>query len=140
MENKINAYALAEAWQQILSEADQKRKLNADLFKETFTQTFQLLKGCAKETRVEKELIPLIISAHAFSIADREQAEAQCSAAGVLTERMLHRCLMDREAVGIPEGAHLYLLEERKEIYLDFDEVHVALETLTALMHRRELL
>lgn len=140
MENRIDAAALAASWQQLTSGVKIKRRLDAELFKETFSQTFRLLKGYAKETAVEKEQIPLIINAYTFSVTDREQAEAQCNAACVLTERMIHRCLMDRSITEIPNGAAVYILEERKEIWLDFNDVSRALETLTALLHTRELM
>ena len=140
MENKMDIVALRQQWQQLLTEVENKRRLNDELFKDVFAQTYQLLKTCPEDTKLEKAYLPLIIAAHNFSIADREQAEAKCAAASVLTERMLHRCLMDPEAVGIPQGTTVYVLEERKDLYLDFNDVNLAMEKLTALMHTRELL
>lgn len=140
MENKIDAAALTESWKQLASGINIKRRLDVALFKETFSQTFRLLREYGKETQVEKAHIPLIVEACTFSVTDREQAEAQCNAACVLTERMIHRCLMDKSVTEIPEGVAVYILEERREIYLDFNDVSVALDTLTALMHTRELM
>lgn len=140
MEHIVDGNALAKQWQLLNLDMQKKARLNAELFQETFAKTFDLLKGYALEAQVAKEHLPLIISAHAFSMAQRENGEAQCNAACVLTERMLHRCLLDREIAVVPEGAYVYLLEARKELYLDFNDVHVALETLTALMHDRELM
>ena len=140
MDNKIDIMVLCQQWQQLLMEVENKRRLNAELFKETFSQTYHLLKGYAEDTKLEKAHLPLIIAAHNFCVADREQAEAQCAAASVLTERMIHRCLMDPEVVGIPQGATVYVLEERKDIYLDFHDANLSLEKLSALMHTRELL
>ena len=132
MENKKELQELIEGWEKLYTELRKNKKINFELFENTFSKTYKTLLQCANEEKIQKDYIALIVNAYLFTEAGIKEMDLQYRAALVLTERMLNSCVMSNCPVQ-PEGAMVYVLESHKEVYINFGDVITSLDTLTKL-------
>lgn len=118
-----NVRELAQAWRSLHLSVVVENKMSYDEFSKTFSETYSLLKGFTEENHIDKEYVELIANAYCFSNLPSAKYENKIGAAFVLTERMLKYCTMDSNACASAEGVTVYFMEDRKDIFLDFNNV-----------------
>ena len=127
MENEnvqqVNVRELAQAWKALHLSVVVENKMSYEVFSKTFTETYNLLKSFTGEKYVDKDCIELIANAYCFSNLPGTKYENKIGAAFVLTERMLKYCTMDSNACAAAEGVTVYFMEERKDVFLNFNNV-----------------
>ena len=135
MENQVinnNYVRIAHAWIDLKTTLLNSNKLDLDLFKETFTETFELLCQCRQQPEIDKRWMPIIINAYHFANTKCVGVDYTLQSATVLTERMLKFCVLSE---GMPNetvaGMTMYILETRQEIYLDFTNPVAAIGELS---------
>ena len=93
-----------------------------------------MLKGFTEENHIDKEYVELIANAYCFSNLPSAKYENKIGAAFVLTERMLKYCTMDSNACASAEGVTVYFMEDRKDVFLDFNNVdHSIAEVMSVI-------
>lgn len=118
-----NVRELAQAWRSLHLSVVVENKMSYDEFSKTFSETYSLLKGFTEENHIDKEYVELIANAYCFSNLPSAKYENKIGAAFVLTERMLKYCTMDSNACASAEGVTVYFMEDRKDVFLDFNNV-----------------
>lgn len=117
---KMEALELTRKWKTLNFEMKKNKKVDLSLFCDVFSQTYGLLSRCATENSVHKECVGLIAAAYLFANADSNELDSECLATLVLTERMLTDCAF-RTYPTVPEGSEIYILEARRDVYVDFN-------------------
>lgn len=138
MENQEWAIdTLVEQWKTLKAHLQEKDGLDYPLFQQTFAQTYQVLSACKKETVLDKQIMPLIVSAYSFIYTGISSADFTSQAAFVLTERMLQCCVLtvDTREPQV-HGVNLYIVEAFREIYLDFIDVEKTLQRLSQVIEK----
>lgn len=127
MENEsiqqVSVRELAQEWKNLHLSVVSDNKMSYEVFSKTFSETYNLLKGCVNGNVIDKEYIELIANAYCFSNLPAAKYENKIGAAFVLTERMLKYCTMDSNACASDNGVTVYFMEERKDVFLDFNNV-----------------
>lgn len=135
MEARTNS-ALAQAWKSLQADLQYHDKLDYDTFKSLFTETYGVLSQCAVDAKIGREYFGVIINASSFASTKLKTTDDTATAALVLTERMLQRCVLDTDTTAPCTGAKVYILEEREEIYLDFRDVDQSFRTLQEVLKK----
>ncbi len=117
---KMEVLELARSWKTLAFEMKRDKKVDLSVFCDVFTQTYELLSRCATENSVNKEYVAIIAEAFLFANADSNELSSKCVATLVLTERMLTDCAF-RTHPTLPEGSEIYMLEARRDVYVDFN-------------------
>lgn len=120
---QVNVRELAQEWKNLHAGVVVSNKMSYDDFSKVFSQTYNLLKDFTQEKQIGKEYIELIANAYCFSNLPSVKYENKIGAAFVLTERMLKYCTMDSNACASDEGVTVYFMEERKDVFLNFNDV-----------------
>lgn len=129
-----NVRELAQAWRSLHLSVVVENKMSYDEFSKTFSETYSLLKGFTEENHIDKEYVELIANAYCFSNLPSAKYENKIGAAFVLTERMLKYCTMDSNACASAEGVTVYFMEDRKDVFLDFNNVdHSIAEVMSVI-------
>ena len=126
---KMEAMELVRNWRALAFEMKKEKKVDLAVFCDVFTQTYEMLSRCATENTVNKEFVSVIAEAYVFANADSNELSSKCLATLVLTERMLTDCAF-RTYPTLPEGAEVYLLEARRDVYVSFQEPGESVGTL----------
>ncbi len=124
------AQNLKQAWRELVVEAQKSKKIKFEIFNSTFSQTYSLLSKHLTENSLDKKYIELIAEAYLFANTKDETLDHMCLAAFVLTERMLAHCAFGNAAT-VGEPATIYIMEARREILLDFNDVNESISRLT---------
>ena len=133
-ELRIEIQELIKSWRKLQSEAVAQNKMSYENFVKTFSDTYNHLKGYARETKVDKEYIALIAHAYNFAHATTTRFDDRICAAFVLTERMLQYCVMGDVSAESPERVSVYALEERREVYINLEDVDYSMNELGSVM------
>ena len=124
-EHLYKAKHMADQWKQLCKNFD------TALFLQTFKGSFEVLRLVSSEFLVDKRLMPMIVAAYTFSKTEPDTDDPARAAAMVMTERMLHLCVTcTTPSIEPIDGTLLYSLETQEELYLDFINPEVALQTL----------
>lgn len=134
MEKKVltdNMEKLVSGWVDLRLDLQNKGKLDYDLFEKLFTGTYELLNQHRSAPSVDKKYMKLIINAYNFAASKVAIANYMPQAAAVLTERMLHYCVLSEQASSAPDDSvYVYDLENLQEIRIDFRDVSKSLNNL----------
>ena len=132
-ESKIKlALQLANDWNDLRNEINKNHKINFEDFEKTFTETYNLLSESSGEATIDKRLIALIVNAYLFANCQNPESDFLCAAFFSLTERMLSCCVLEASEEPV-EGTTVYIFETRKEVYINFSNVKVAINKLVNL-------
>lgn len=127
MENEniqqVSVRELAQEWKNLHLSVVAENKMSYDDFSRVFSQTYNLLKSFIGENHIDKEYVELVANAYCFSNLPSVKYENKIGAAFVLTERMLKYCTMDINACASDDGVTVYFMEERKDVFLNFNNV-----------------
>ena len=131
---EIDLQELTLGWERLRIELIRAKKFNMDTFRKYFLDTYQLLKNDKEEEKIDKSHVGLIVNASLFANSDTKDLDARFRAALVLTERLIHCCIIDPNSRSA-EGTYVYALEVRKEIFIRFDAIDEALEKLEKMLN-----
>ena len=112
--------SILQGWEKLLIELNRAKRFQIDTFRKYFLDTYQVLKKDLEEAKIEKSHVPLVAKAFLFANAECKDVDARFRAALVLTERMLTDCAF-RTYPTVPEGSEIYILEARRDVYVDFN-------------------
>ncbi len=126
-EKKLCFKELVCGWEALNIALKNYNKIDLEIFGKTFTQTYLFFKEYSDKDKIKREHIDLIISAALFANADNKDIDFYCRAALVLTDRMLNAVINNACE---SDKAVVYILEARKEIYLDFNDVNASVKKL----------
>ena len=129
---------LSEDWNQLRLEIINRKKIDYDTFKKVFLNTYRVMEEVIEKEQIDREYLGLILSAHNFANLQVDTCSDTSYAALVLTERMLQCCaLHDEQKKSAGTGvSYLYILEERKEVKIEFNNVDQSISTLTDIIKR----
>lgn len=129
---------LSESWNQLRIEMINRKKIEYDVFKKIFANTYNVMKEVVSKEQIDREYLGLILSAHNFANLQVDTKSDTSYAALVLTERMLQYCALDgNQKDSLHTGvSYLYILEERREVKIDFNNVDQSISTLTDILKR----
>ena len=133
---KMEARELARSWKNLDFELKKRKNIDLSAFVDVFSQTYDLLSQCATETVIKKEYISVIAEAYVFANADSNELDSKCLAILVLTERMLTDCAF-RTYPTVPKGSEIYILEARRDVYVNYDYPAEAVEILEKAFDER---
>ncbi len=132
-ENKFEFEQLSNNWMSLYREFKKTKKINFDVFNETFSKTYHLFVQQVAEPHIEKKYLSIIVNASLFAHIDiSDNVESRYKAALVLTERMLNIIMTNRFTSSSNEDV-IYILELRQEIYINFDNITESIDTLAKL-------
>lgn len=124
----ILAEKLKESWRELSADVQKNKKISIEMFDSTFSQTYALLAKHLAENSLDKRFIELIAEAYLFANIKDEAVDYTCLAAFVLTERMLTYCAFGNTN---SDPSVIYIVETRRAIRLDFNDVGESLSKLT---------
>ena len=140
MENQdlININTLCEKWNKLRGVLVSGNKVDYEFFKSTFNETVTILKNCYDDDSISKVYFELIICAYRFVHTDSLVVDAFSQATVVMTERMLHHFVLDSEKNSNEprDGVFVYVLEERKQMYVDFNNIDESVRELQRVIER----
>ena len=120
---------LKQAWRDLAIEVQKNRKIKFEMFDSTFSQTYSLLSKYLTESSLDKNYIELVAEAYLFANIKDETLDHMCLATFVLTERMLAYCAFGN-ATTLVEPSTIYIVEARRDILLDFNDVNKSISKL----------
>ena len=120
---------LAQQWRALTEDVKKNKKIKVDIFDEVFTKTYSTLAMLASEKSIDKCYVEMIAEAYLFANIKDETLDYNCLAAFVLTERMLTYCAFNSSA-DLDKPSSIYIVEARKEILLDFNDVGESISKL----------
>ena len=130
MENAtVDTKLLASEWERLTFDLNLKGRLDFEVFKKTFAETFNLLRPYTVSDVIKKEYMDVIVKAYAVVTCEAEIANCYPQAAAILTERMLHHCVVNTAAADA-SGINIYLVESKKEVYINFEDIDYSIEVL----------
>ncbi len=135
--NEINVKTLETGWTTLTATLRNKSVLDYQLFKELFTQTFELLKECRTGNTIAKVHMKLIINAYNFIGTPNTSIDFMPKAAFVLTERMLNYCLLEEGSKTEKNGVYIYIMEGYQDFYLDFDDIDTSMNKLSLFFDKK---
>lgn len=121
-ENIISVENLTQSWRELGIAVKNNKKFKLEMFEETFSETYALLLKSLAENSLDKKIAELVAEAYLFAHINEASLDCTCLAAFVLTERMLDYCAF-RSRPSADEVSAIYIIEARKEIKLDFNNV-----------------
>ncbi len=134
MENAVMLVEnLTQAWRGLVAEVQKNKKIKFEMFNSTFSQTYSLLAKHSTENSFDRKCIALIAEAYLFANIKDETLDHTCVAAFVLTERMLAYCVFGN-ASALTEPSTIYVVEARRDIPLDFNDVDESISKLTKVL------
>ena len=120
MEEKIISVGeLTQCWRNLSNVVKNGCKFKLEQFEEAFTATYELLVKNAEESKLDRGIAELVSEAYLFAKMNGDSVDNGCLAALILTERMLDSCAFSIRSAECG-SASIYIIEERKEVYLDF--------------------
>ncbi len=126
-------------WELLQSNRKKTGKIAIDEFKEVFSATYALLDELAHQAEIPKGYMPLILTIADFTKAANSYEDYVSCAAAILTERMLHNCVISTVPESMPTSqATIYSLKERKDTFISFNDVESAIGDLAALIETNE--
>lgn len=134
-ENVVDLSGLIQNWEDLYEDLCKNKRFSFELFEETFSQTYQLIKQYSNQPNIDKKYVSLITTAFLFSHAESKELDKQYCAALVLTERMLSCCAFNSASEPV-EGTNVYIFEARREVRIDFNDVNGSVEKLGQLFEK----
>ena len=129
-EKNFELEQLTSNWVLLYNEIKKNGKFNFDTFDNAFSSTYQLLCQISTEPSIEKKFLSVITNAYLFAHADVSvNIDSKYKAALVLTERMLDS-VMAENAIAPSGESTIYILEFRKEIRINFNDINDSIEVL----------
>ena len=135
-EKTVDILNLVEQWGTIGTTLQERNALDIQQFKDVFNQTYDILKVCKESETIEKKYVKLILSAYNFIDTPCTPSDCLPQAAFVITERMLNYCVIDENCAGSNGVVMVYLLENYRDIRLDFNDVGASLDTLNRIFNK----
>ena len=132
--SEFNLIEIIDSWEKLHTELKKNKKIDFDIFNKTFTQTYALLKPISTSDTLDKKYVELISNAFLFANNISNDIDGKCRAILTLTERMIN-CYAFRCSSEIPEGTNIYILDSRKDVYLDFNDVDESINKLEKLFN-----
>ena len=126
---KREVMQLASNWSKLSAGLKKSKKIDFELFNQTFTKTYTLLAQQSAESSLDRIYINLIVNASLFANADIAKLDSKYSAAIVLTERMINQAISGNYAIS--GGAQVYILTSRQDVLIDFNDIDGSIETLS---------
>lgn len=133
MEEKVTMEALKKGWRTLNFEVRKRGRLDMSEFKRLFTETYAVLSEMSAADSVRKDCVAMIAEAYLFANTENRELNDSGMPAFVLTERMLNNCVFGSVS-GDCNISNVYLIEARKEVYLDFKDVDGSLRKLEAVL------
>lgn len=135
--SSLNIKNLCERWQKLRGVIVSGNKVEYEFFKSTFEETEKTLSTCFGSDSVNKSYLELIISAYKFVHTDTVVMDAFSQATVVITERMLHHFVLDQDKSAVQkDGVYVYVLEEKQQIYINFNNIDESLNSLIRVIER----
>ena len=131
-ETTIVTQNLKQEWRDLCAEVTRCKKLKIEMFDSAFSQTYAILAEHAEEKQLDKDLVSLVAEAYLFANIKDDSLDNKCLAAFVLTERMLNCCAFNSIAKTV-DSTTIYIVDARKEVYLDFKEACDTVSRLTKI-------
>ena len=129
-DNIVLIKELREAWKLLSFEIKKSKRIQIELFNDTFSRTYSLLSELSTENSLDKNCIELIAEAFLFANTKDDSLDQNCLAAFILTERMLTSCAFNTTSSPIKTSS-VYVFETRSEITLNFNNVNESMLKLT---------
>lgn len=140
MKKKVQASdveQLVSGWLDLKLNLMNKGKLDYELFEKLFTETYGILSEHRSDSTIEKKYMKLVINAYNFAGTKAATSNYMPQAAAVLTERMLHYCVLSEQAgAGADEVVYVYDLENLQEICIDFRDVSKSINNLVKYLEK----
>ena len=133
MEEKVTMESLKKGWRALNFEVRHRSRLDMAEFKRLFSATYEVLREMSAVDSVQKACVAMVAEAYLFANTENRELHDSGMPAFVLTERMLHNCVFG----SVPDDcniANVYLVEARREVYLDFNDVDGSLRKLEAVL------
>ena len=130
--NTFNAIELINNWDKLQTELRKNKKIDFELFNKTFSQTYDILSQHASDDCLDKKYIQLISTAYLFANTINTETDSKCRAILTLTERMISYCAFSK-LTQTPEGAFIYVLDARKDVYINFKDIDESIIKLEKL-------
>ena len=133
MEEKVTVESLKKDWRALNFEVRKRNRLDMSEFKRLFSDTYAVLSEMSAADSVQKNCVEMIAEAYLFANTENRELNDSGMPAFVLTERMLHNCVFG-SAPDNCDVANVYLVEARKEVYLNFKDVEGSLRKLESVL------
>ena len=131
-EKNITTFELVNCWEKLNFELKKNKKIDFDFFCDTFTRTYSLLTQFATTDSLDKKYIELISTAFLFANNLNNDLNGKCRAILTLTERMINCCAFNI-STDIPQGTNIYILDSRKDVYINFNDIDESVMKLEKL-------
>ena len=133
-ENITNVFELVECWEKLDYELKKNKRIDFDLFSQTFAKTYSLLTQFATSDSLDKKYVELISTAFLFANNVNGDVDGKCRAILTLTERMITCCAFTNNDAA-PEGTNIYILDSRKDVYIKFKDIDESVLKLERLFN-----
>ena len=136
MEEKMTLEALKLGWKELNFNVRKRSRLDLSEFKRLFSETYALLSENSAADSLAKDCVEMIAEAYLFANTENREMDDSGLAAFVLTERMLASCAFNVSA-DVCDYSAVYVIESRKEVYLNFADVDESLRKLERVLADR---